>query len=271
MSEQYYTVRMDYENTVVPLGRALTALAFSLRLTPVPTSQPTRTSPIHSHKLAPIVTTAKRSIQIYCQSGRFFPLLRQIRALSQGSFLKPVSTSNLRSQSPNQSRVGRLDLSGVSNSVQSLGNQTERPQSHYQSHWSKVWTERQTSVALSTRTEKAQKSRQKKLEADFNKLQKQQEAERREELRANRAAEWASLREAKKELQRQAAERLQDDLKRSSEQASLGAYTKAKAAETRQRERQARAQDRREFVEALKAGRTDQAQGGRKLLEVGLV
>lgn len=260
---------MDYEQTVVPLGRALTALALALRL---PSSAP-RVSPLLSHQLTPVLTTAKRSIQIYCQSGRFFPLLRQIRALSYGSFIKPVSLPNAKplSVSPNRSRVERLDLSQVSSSLQDLGTQSERPQILDQPHWAKVWTERQTSAALSSRVEQAQRRKHKKLEADFQKQQKLQESERLAELKATRAAEWASLRAAKKELQREAAERLQDDLKRSSEQASLSAYTKAKAAESRRRERQAQAQDRREFMEALKAAKAAEGQGGRRVLEVAFV
>lgn len=266
---QNYTVRMDYEQTVVPLGRALTALALALRL---PASPP-KASPLLSHQLTPVLTAAKRSIQIYCQSSRFFPLLRQIRALSYGSFIKPVSLPSAKPQSmsPNRSRVGRLDLSQVSSSLQDVGPQSERPQILNQSHWAKNWTERQTLAALSSRTEQVQRRRHKKQEADFLKQQKLQETERLVESRATRTAEWASLRAAKKELQREAAERLQDDLRRSSEQASLGAYTKAKAAEIRQRERQARAQDRREFVEALKAAKAAEGQGCRRVLEVALV
>ena len=236
---------MDYEHSVLPLARALLALGLSLRLTCMP--HPCKPTQLLSHKLSPMLSTAKRSVQIYTQSGRFFPLLRQIRALSYGGFVKSADTeASHHSQSPLRNSIGHLRRSTASPNPLTLRSEGALS----------PWVERKAELyTLSTREEK-QKTRERKIsrknEVQFKKRQEILQKQIMENEKINRETEWTSFLESKRELKRISDEKFLDDLNRSREKANLSAFSKAKAAEVRKNDSKMRAEERKAFFQALK-------------------
>ena len=261
---------------MVPLGQSLTALGLAAKLLSSKRARQVRKAK-PSLRNTLVFKKAQRMLQTYSKSGKFSPLLRQSRsrapakrtpakqtsASKRTSSKSPMQCIAARSVSPLSSKKAclSLDLSRMSTNDSELRIETERVKrmSNYCLHlerkalWLEAKTEREVLARQCVQEEALTVREQQKHAGDFLQLIKEELERSKAAERQYRDLEWATRKETHVQQKVLTTQREKDDLRRSSEQLSLSAYSKACAAETKRRDREARSQDRREFVQALKA------------------